>query len=201
MPDRIFKAVYCLGLLVEMAIRVPYDRRRQREHVIVDRVTGQERLLIGLLFVGMFFVPAAYMLTPWLDRADYRWPPRTRARAGGVGSLIFATALWLFWRSHADLRQNWSPSLQLREGHELVTVGVYRHIRHPMYASGWLWGLAQPLLLQNWVAGWASLLLFPPLYLIRVPREEQMMREHFGEAYERYMRRTGRVIPGFGRQR
>ena len=56
MADRIFKAVYCIGLLVEMAIRVPHDRRRQREHVIIDRVTGQEQLLIGLLFLGMFFV-------------------------------------------------------------------------------------------------------------------------------------------------
>ncbi len=55
MPDRIFKAVYCI-VLVEMAIRVPYDRRRGWERVIVDRVTGQERLLIGLLFLGMFFV-------------------------------------------------------------------------------------------------------------------------------------------------
>jgi protein-S-isoprenylcysteine O-methyltransferase Ste14 len=39
-------------------------------------------------------------------------------------------AVWLFWRSHADLGRNWSPSLELREGHELVTEGVYRYVRH-----------------------------------------------------------------------
>jgi protein-S-isoprenylcysteine O-methyltransferase Ste14 len=40
--------------------------------------------------------------------------------------------------------------------------------------------------------------LFAPLYLSRVPREEQMMLEQFGEVYRAYMRRTGRVFPRIG---
>jgi protein-S-isoprenylcysteine O-methyltransferase Ste14 len=112
--------------------------------------------------------------------------------------IILAMAVWLFWRSHADLGRNWSPSLELREGHELVTEGVYRSVRHPMYASMWLWGVAQALLLQNWIAGWVSLVMFMPLYLLRVPREERMMLDEFGEEYRAYMDRTGRVIPRLG---
>jgi protein-S-isoprenylcysteine O-methyltransferase Ste14 len=112
-----------------------------------------------------------------------------------VGIIILAMAVWLFWRSHADLGRNWSPSLELREGHELVTEGVYRLVRHPMYASMWLWGVAQALLLQNWIAGWVSLVMFMPLYLLRVPREERMMLDEFGEEYRAYMNHTGRVIP------
>ena len=143
----------------------------------------------------MFFIPALYVLTPWLDKANYRLPTRAQGRAGGVGTVILAVAVWLFWRSHTDLGRNWSPSLQLREGHMLVTEGVYRYIRHPMYASMWLWGIAQALLLQNWVAGWASLVLFLPLYVLRVPREERMLLEYFGDAYRTYMNRTARVVP------
>lgn len=161
----------------------------------VDRVNGSERALLGLLSVGMFFIPAVYALTSWLDGADYRLVPGANGWIGGIGAAILASAVWLFWRSHADLGRNWSPSLQLREEHQLVTVGVYRSIRHPMYASQWLWSVAQPLLLQNWIAGWAGLLLFLPLYVLRVPREEQMMIERFGEAYRAYMSRTGRVVP------
>src|SRR5215204_5393163 len=63
-----------------------------------------------------------------------------------------------------------------------------------MYASIWLWGIAQTLLLQNWIAGWASIVLFVPMYVLRVSREEQMI-EQFGEAYRAYMNRTGRVGP------
>ena len=196
--DHALQTAYFLGLLAEVAIRLPHERRRRRERVAVDRVSGLERSLLGLMFLGMLFVPAVHALTPWLDRADYRLSPEAGGRAGGIGAAGLAAAVWLFWRSHADLGRNWSPSLQLREGHEFVTGGVYHSIRHPMYASQWVWGVAQGLLLRNWISGWSGLVLFAPLYLSRVPREEQMMLERFGEAYRAYMRRTGRVFPRIG---
>jgi protein-S-isoprenylcysteine O-methyltransferase Ste14 len=193
--DRTLKALYFLGILAEIAIQVPHERRHRQTRITVHRVDELAQLLVGLVFVGMVFVPFVHAFIPWLDRADYRSSPEARGRAGVVGTAVLATAVWLFWRSHTDLDRNWSPSLQLREGHALVTEGVYRLIRHPMYMSQWLWGMAQTLLLQNWIAGWASLVLFVPLYVLRVPREEQMMLEHFKEAYRVYMNRTGRVIP------
>jgi len=193
--DATFKTVYFLGLLAEILIRFPHERRRRRTRVVVDRVTGLERFLVGLVTVGVFLLPAVYVSTSWLNWADYRLSPRATGRAGGVGTALLALAVWLFWRSHTDLGRNWSPSLQIREGHTLVTNGVYRSIRHPMYASIWLWGVAQALVLQNWIAGWASLVLFLPMYVLRVPREEQMMLEQFGEAYRVHINQTGRVIP------
>jgi protein-S-isoprenylcysteine O-methyltransferase Ste14 len=196
--NRTLKPLYFLGMLAEMVIRVPYERQRRHTTMVVDRVDWSERSLLGLMFVGMFFIPAVYVLTSRFDRADYRLPQEARGITGGAGVAILTVAVWLFWRSHADLGRNWSPSLQLREGHELVTEGVYRSVRHPMYASMWLWGVAQALLLQNWIAGWASLVLFLPLYLLRVPREERMMLDEFGEGYRAYMNRTGRVIPRLG---
>jgi protein-S-isoprenylcysteine O-methyltransferase Ste14 len=101
----------------------------------------------------------------------------------------------MFWRSHADLGQNWSATLEVRKDHELVTQGIYRSIRHPMYASILLWGLAQALLLPNWLAGWSAFVPFTVLYIIRTPREERMMCEFFGDQYRNYMRRTGRLLP------
>ena len=181
-----------------MLIRFPHERQRRQTRMVVNRVSGLERLLLGLVTVGVFLLPAVYVSTSWLNRADYRLSPRATGRAGGVGTALLALAVWLFWRSHTDLGRNWSPSLQIREGHTLVTDGVYRSLQHPMYASIWLWGIAQALVLQNWIAGWASLVLFLPMYAIRVPREEQMMLEQFGEAYRMYMNQTGRVIPRLG---
>jgi protein-S-isoprenylcysteine O-methyltransferase Ste14 len=191
------KTLYFLGLLAEMLIRFPHERQRRQIRMVVDQVSGLERVLVGLVAVGLFLLPAVYVSTSWLNWADYRLSPRARGRAGGVGTALFAIAIWMFWRSHTDLGRNWSPSLEIREGHTLVSDGVYRSIRHPMYASIWLWGIAQTLLLQNWITGWASLVLFLPMYLLRVPREEQMMLEQFGEAYRAYMNHTGRVIPRF----
>ena len=83
----------------------------------------------------------------------------------------------------------------LFRSHALVTNGVYRHIRHPMYAAHLLWGIGQALLIQNWVAGLGGLVVFIPLDLLRAPPEERMMLEQFGEEYRSYMERTGGIIP------
>jgi protein-S-isoprenylcysteine O-methyltransferase Ste14 len=111
---------------------------------------------------------------------------------------VLAASLWLLWRSHADLGRNWSPTLQIVQEQRLITEGVYGRIRHPIYAAIWLWGIAQALLPHNWIAGLAGLALFLPVYLYRMPREEQIMAEHFGEAYHAYASRTGRVLPRIG---
>jgi protein-S-isoprenylcysteine O-methyltransferase Ste14 len=188
----IFRLVYFLGLAAETAIRIPHERRRREIRMEIDRADGTERRLIGLLFLGMFVLPA---LTTLLGGADYRLSGRGSRRAGAAGVALLVSSIWVFWRSHTDLGRNWSPSLQLRNEHELVVRGVYRWVRHPMYASEWLWGLAQALLLQNWISGPASLASFLPLYLSRVPREERMMLERFGDDYHAYMGRTGRILP------
>jgi protein-S-isoprenylcysteine O-methyltransferase Ste14 len=64
-----------------------------------------------------------------------------------------------------------------------------------MYASQALYSLAQALLLHNWIAGMAGVASFLSLYLVRVPREERMMLDHFGDAYRAYAARTGRIVP------
>lgn len=136
-------------------------------------------------------LPILYLFTPWLTFADYRLP----ILAAWCGSAILGMALWLFWRSHAKLGKNWSRTLELRHGPQVVRHGVYRSVRHPMYASILLWDLAQGLLLQNWLAGWAALVTFGILCLVRIPREEQMMCEFFGQEYQDYRQQTGRFFP------
>jgi protein-S-isoprenylcysteine O-methyltransferase Ste14 len=97
--------------------------------------------------------------------------------------MSLGAAIGLFWRSHRDLGKNWSPSLEISAQQTLISHGVYRTIRHPMYASGWLSSLAQALLMQNWVAGPAGVVA---LYFVGVAREEQMMLDHFGDAYRSF---------------
>jgi hypothetical protein len=99
------KALYFLGVLAEIAIRLPHERRRRRTRIAVGRVTTSERSLVGLVFVGLFFVPAAYALTAWLDGANYRLSPEARERAGVAGAALIVAAVWLFWRSHARHRR------------------------------------------------------------------------------------------------
>jgi len=110
---------------------------------------------------------------------------------------LTAISLLIFWRGHTDLGVNWSPTLAIHEQHILVTRGIYGVIRHPMYASQWIFALAQPLLLHNWIAGFWNLLVFIPFYLLRVKAEEQLMLEQFGDQYRSYMQKVGAVFPRF----
>lgn len=187
----IFTATYFVAIVIEMIIRAPLNKRRKQEKMSERRVTGQEKTLLGLLFLGMFLVPVIYAATDWLDFANYALP----AWAGWPGVVVLAAAVFVFWRAHADLGLNWSPTLEIREKHELIKRGIYGVIRHPMYASQWLWVIAQPLLLQNWIAGFLNLLVFIPFYFLRVRAEEQMMLDSFGAEYGEYMRTTGGVLP------
>jgi len=187
----IFTGIYLAVLIIEMIIRAPLNKKRKQEKMSEQRVTNQEKTILGLLSLGGFFIPLIYAVTNWLDFANYRLP----AWAGWLGVLLAAGTVFIFWRGHADLGLNWSPTLEIREKHELITRGIYGVIRHPMYASQWLLAIAQPLLLQNWIAGFLNLLVFIPFYLLRVKAEEQMMLDSFGAQYQEYMNKTGRVLP------
>ncbi len=151
----------------------------------------RESSLLALALVGLFAIPAVYVLTGFPAAFDRRFV----AWIAWAGIVPDVAALWLFRRSHVDLGRNWSISLQLREQHALVKSGVYRHIRHPMYTSFFLLGVAQALLLPNWLAGFAGIAGAAVLFGFRVGREEKMMLESFGEDYRAYMAETKRLVP------
>jgi protein-S-isoprenylcysteine O-methyltransferase Ste14 len=109
--------------------------------------------------------------------------------------VCLALGLWLFHRSHADLGTNWSITLEVREEHRLVTHGIYRRIRHPMYAALLLYSLGIALVLPNWIAAPSYGVVLSLLIAFRLGPEERMMLEEFGEDYEAYRARTRRLVP------
>jgi protein-S-isoprenylcysteine O-methyltransferase Ste14 len=195
MTEIIFKVFYVVGMIAGREILKLTVRRHKRSKVIDDRTSRFDRAFRYIPFVGMVVIPLIYILTPFLGFADYHLPDW----AGWTGMLLFAAALWLLWRAHADLGSNWSLTLQVRREQEVIRRGVYRYIRHPIYAAVLVWGIAQALLLHNWIAGFARLAFFVPVFVSRVPREEAMMLDHFGDEYRSYMKQTGRMFPRFRR--
>jgi protein-S-isoprenylcysteine O-methyltransferase Ste14 len=187
----LWNAVFLAGFIAYVGIRGRFASSTKHNVKTERRVDAAERILLGLVGVGSLLLPVLYLFTPVLAFADYRLP----AAAPWCGAVLMMAALLLFYRSHADLGPNWSATLELRRGHTLITNGVYRSIRHPMYAAILLWDLAQGLLLSNWLAGWGAFVTFALLYVARAPREERMMCDAFGDDYRAYMRRTGRLFP------
>ena len=186
---------FLVCFVVYVAIRGIFDRRARQVERVVRNFDALERMLLVLVGIGSLLLPVIYIFTPFLQFADYELP----AFVPWLGAPVMLAGLWIFYRSHADLGSNWSVTLELRKGHELVTNGVYGWVRHPMYAAILLFDIGQGMILKNWLAGWAALATFLLLYIVRTPREEQMMSQFFGEAYENYKLRTGQLFPRFRR--
>ena len=185
------KAIIILGSIVMVIIRVPHGSRSRKVKVVKNRKGPLEVVLLTLAWLG-FLVPLIWVASPVFAVADYALHPVPFI----AGIVCLALGLWLFGRSHADLGTNWSITLEVRERHELVTEGVYRHVRHPMYLALLLYSFGQAVVLPNWVAGPSYGVAMAVLFALRVGAEERLMLEHFGKDYEVYMARTKRLVPG-----
>jgi protein-S-isoprenylcysteine O-methyltransferase Ste14 len=192
MTVMVAKLIWLAGCIAWYVIRYPHERRARKASSAkrVDRT--RERVLLTISFCGLFVVPLIYTVTNQPKFASYPLIPALAV----LGTVVFAAALALFYKVHRDLGRSWSVTLELRNQHALITHGLYRHVRHPMYSAFWLWGLAQALLLPNWVAGLSGLVGFGILFFARVGHEERMMLEAFGDEYRAYAACTKRVIPG-----
>jgi protein-S-isoprenylcysteine O-methyltransferase Ste14 len=183
--------IWLTGIVVWYVIRYPYERKARKASVRISLLDWRELTILAILWLGLFMIPVLYVASGFPAALDRSFAPVV----GWLGLSTLCAALWLFHRSHVDLGRNWSATLKVRNTHALVRTGVYRFIRHPMYSSFFLLGLAQALLLSNWLADAAGLVVVVVLLACRVFREEEMMLDYFGDDYRSYMADTTRIIP------
>ncbi|QND53860.1 isoprenylcysteine carboxylmethyltransferase family protein [Phyllobacterium sp. 628] len=185
------KALWVIFVVCWYMLRRPFDRRARRAKLTVDRQKGADTLRLAVSLIGLGILPAVYVATSQPRFASYPAHPVLIA----LGILTGIGALILFRLTHRALGQMWSVSLQLKQDHKLITTGIYKHLRHPMYTAFWLLALTQALLLSNYIAGLSGLVGFGFLFFARIGPEERMMEEAFGGEYHQYRARTWRVLP------
>jgi len=191
MTPIISKVIFVALVIGWYLIRYEYARRSRRVKIVWSARGHLEAALLLTSLAGLGLVPLVYICTGIPRFGAYSFQPPF----AWLGLFFAIAALGVFHLTHRALGRNWSITLDVRENHELVTEGIYRRVRHPMYSAFWLWAIAQALLLPNWIAGFAGLVGFGILFFGRVAREERMMLETFGDRYRAYMARTGRVLP------
>jgi protein-S-isoprenylcysteine O-methyltransferase Ste14 len=149
------------------------------------------------LAVRVFFAMAiGTTLAIALDAHVFPWSyvaiPRTLRIAGAVmaftGEALF---VWVI----ATLGRNYSTSLVIRKHHTLIISGPYKYARHPMYTAFAIYFAGISLLSENVLVAASAALALIVTMIVRTPKEEAMMLEHFGEDYREYMKRTGRYAP------
>ena len=130
---------------------------------------------VPLPFLNERFVPSAAWIT-WLGVA--------------LTSAGIAFAIW----ARACLAGNWSGSVTLKQGHELVVLGPYRWVRHPIY-SGLLTALVGTALARGEWRGAIAVAIAAIALWRKLKLEEALMVRQFGDAYVRYTRRARTLIP------
>ena len=182
--------LFLCGMVLQIILRSYYtqyyDPGENRRHF-----NKRERLYLFFIFVGFQLLPIIYVFSTWFAYFDYNLPKWM----GIPAALLYSFGVWLFFRAHADLGHYWSPGLEIKEDHRLIKTGVFKWVRHPMYAAFVAIAVAQIFMLQNWLIGPAFLLLAIPFYLHRVKREEKMLIKKFGADYSDYMKSTGEIFP------
>ena len=191
-----FKVAFLVAFICAVAVAAMTARRAARRHggninQLTHEVPGliAMRAAIGLVFYGALF---AWLFWPRALRWAYFAEP-DGVRWLGVALLIPALAFFAW--SFRSLGESYRGGIGLHDAHELVTIGPYRWIRHPIYVA--FIGIMVLVLLisANWVLGFAGLLLVVSVAAGRVRTEERQLQDRFGEAWERYRAATGRWTP------
>jgi len=186
-----------LAALFAMRFYFMIKVRRAGERLMPDKQAVAREGGRGILIVRMavFFLLIIFLVMyiigmKWIDLFSFPLPNWLRWAGFGLG--LFSVVFWTWTQIHLDTQ--WSAQLQLRKEHHLVTSGPYVRIRHPLYSAMFGWAVALGLLTANWIFAAMAVLSIAGT-VARVPKEEQMMIEAFGEEYKAYMQRTGRFFP------
>lgn len=192
MQEIYFKIGFFCLLIIYFVIMSYYGKKHGGNEKEV--IKKQIRKNLPLIFVGisLLLVPLLYLME-LIEFASFQLLDWQRI-IGGVCALI---GIEYFHWTHSTLGKNWSTTIEVKKDHELIVGGPYKYIRHPMYASVYLIYVGFLILTANWLVGALLLAPFTLLYVSRVRSEEQMMLEKFGEKYQEYMKKSGRLFPKF----
>ena len=112
-----------------------------------------------------------------------------------VGAAGVAAGLGFAVSARAHIGRNWSGTVTLKQGHELIRTGPYRLVRHPIYA-GMSLALLSTALARGDRRGFAALALFGVSFLRKMRVEERFMAERFPGEYPDYKAQTPALVPG-----
>ncbi len=180
-----FFPVLWIAFLIYWPIKAIGTKTTQRLEPIASRILRVLTFLLAIILFSTTGIPLHWLyLQPWPAGLWAFWVGATVMVAG----LLFA--VWA--REH--LGGNWSSSVTIKQGHELITSGPYAVVRHPIY-TGILAGLLGTAIALSQVRGFIAFVLVALVIWRKLRMEEQWMRSQFGNTYVTYARQTAALVP------
>ncbi|HMQ33045.1 MAG TPA: isoprenylcysteine carboxylmethyltransferase family protein [Chloroflexaceae bacterium] len=190
--ELLYRGLTLVLLTMIFGISATFRHRADRVGGALQGENGLRLVVVLRLLSLIILLPLlGYLVNPaWVTWAQFDLPAWMRWLGVAGGVLAVPLAYWVL----RSIGTNISPSHATREGHQLVTHGPYRWVRHPLYSVGILLCISLTLLTALWTLG-VGMLIPLAVLLWRTPREEARLIETFGDEYRAYMRRTGRFFP------
>jgi protein-S-isoprenylcysteine O-methyltransferase Ste14 len=182
-----------IGLFFGFALSLVVWLAREEPELLAERMSSpiqRGQPLWDKSFVAAVLVLfAAWLIVMPLDAVRFGWSevPDWLQILGALGVVLSFYIMSLTFRENAYLAL--VAKLQEERGQSVVSTGPYRYVRHPMYASMFLFFPGSALLLGSW---WGLLLCAVLLGLLvwRIPLEERMLENGLAgyDEYERNVR-------------
>lgn len=199
--------VVVIGVFVLFAIGPGFLRRRLVEGRIgrdamlmqpMDTAHGCAQILLAMTIQGFALLSAVYAGWPDLHAAlpALGWPPGLPPDAWrALGAVLAYSGLAICWTAQGQMGTSWRFGPDREAPPALVTTGLFRFVRNPIYASMMLVVIGQVLLLDDAYALALGAVAIATLHML-VRLEEAFLREVHGEPYVEYLRTVPRFIPG-----
>jgi len=180
-----FFPVVWIAFIVYWRIKANGTKSTQRVESVASNIARTLTFVIVIVLLSTTRIPL-----PWLYRQ--LWPvglwPFWIGATITVAGLLFAV-----WARH-HLASNWSSSVTIKQGHELITTGPYAVVRQPIY-TGILTGFLGTVIALSQVRGVIGLVLIFIVLWAKLRKEEEWMRSQFGETYATYAHQTSALVP------
>ncbi len=180
-----FFPVVWIAFVVYWLIKSSNTKATQRLEPAATRILRPFIFLIAIALLVITRIPLHWL---YLQLWPAGFWPFWFGAAVTVAGLLFA--VWA--REH--LGRNWSHSVTIKQGHELITSGPYAVVRHPIY-TGILAGFLGMAIAIAQVRGFIAFALIFLSFWIKLSIEEKWMRSQFGETYAAYARQTAALVP------
>jgi protein-S-isoprenylcysteine O-methyltransferase Ste14 len=157
----------------------------QRRESLGSRLSHVVPLLIGVALI-------VWPRVPWDWLSLRLLPPGPLNHALGFVLLALGLAFTVWARVH--LGRNWSGTVTLKEGHELIRSGPYSYVRHPIY-TGLLVALLGSAVACGELRALIGLGVVAGAFIRKLRIEERFMREIFPGQYQRYCAQVPALVP------
>lgn len=196
MNETTFRILAALILFTGAGISIYFRMKADRDsgERLSRSADGTPMMLVirigGLI---LWLSPIVYLLNPqWMAWSKIGLPEWARWFGFGFGVIVVGLIYWLF----ISIQGGITPVSATRTNHKLVTHGIYRWVRHPLYSVGSSLYISFALMADNWFIILLAVLTFIAM-TIRTPKEEANLIVKFGDEYREYMKRTGKFLPRF----